>query len=273
MDLIRKLLVTNILLLIIVMGVNAQAETYHIIHIKGTMKLQESGESLNTGDKINADDAIVFGSDEDLAAVISSKQGRKILKPVKSDKKSGDELSYFVKENLLPVRKHTTTRSVRIFSSLDDLKYFFTLNNFLLLAENKFRVNSYIFPLSEEQFFYLRYKHNGEDVNKRLSSEKQDFIIDRAELFKVDDIVINPEDVSDYRLFYYNQTKDTSVQVADLKLLIPELDDLKKELEIVTEVSKSSGLKEGDIKREIDAYLKETYGQYDAHGLSLLLKK
>jgi hypothetical protein len=61
-------------------GFSEAADTYHVIHVNGTIQIRASGKLLEVGDKISSEDEIVFKTPDAAAAVISAEKGRFILR-------------------------------------------------------------------------------------------------------------------------------------------------------------------------------------------------
>jgi len=250
---------------------DAQSEYYHILHIKGSIKLKSTGQELKSRDKINAEEEIIFGSKDDAVAVISNKKGRMLLSPVKSSSTSGGELVYFVKENLLPVKVYTTTRGTGEFNNMPEIMEYFTNDPFLVLAINTFKLSPE-FGMGENSHFSIRYIYKGEEVDKKLKLNQLILILDRDDLFTINSNLVDPANTSDYALYYYDPNMGFSIKICSVTLVVPDLLQLKEELLFLKEVIKQSELPQLNLQAEIRGYLRDTYGNYDDSALKKLLE-
>lgn len=249
---------------------DAQSEYYHILHIKGSIKLKSTGQELKSRDKINAEEEIIFGSKDDAVAVISNKKGRMLLSPVKS-LSTGGELVYFVKENLLPVKVYTTTRGTGEFNNMPEIMEYFTNDPFLVLAINTFKLSPE-FGMGENSYFSIRYNYKDVEIDKKLELDQYTLILDREALFTVDSKLIDPANTSDHALYYYDPNMGFSIKICLVTLVIPNLVQIKEELLFLKEVIKQSELPQLNLQAEIRGYLRDTYGNYDDSALKKLLE-
>ena len=81
-----KNLVSTILSLLLFTGILSAQEKYHILHVKGEIKVKGSNELLKAKDVVTSDQEIVFGSKDAMAAAISSKRGRFLIKIIQKRK-------------------------------------------------------------------------------------------------------------------------------------------------------------------------------------------
>ena len=250
---------------------DAQSEYYHILHIKGSIKLKSTGQELKSRDKIDAEEEIIFGSKNDAAVVISNKKGRMLLSPGKSSATSDGELVYFVKENLLPVKVYTTTRGAGHFNNMPEIMIYFSNEPFLVLDVNTFELSPE-FGMGENSYFSIRYNYRDVEIDKKLELDQYTLILDRQALFTVDSKPVDPANTSDQSLYYYDADMGYSIKICSVTLVVPDLLQLKEELLFLKEVIKKSELPQLNLQAEIRGYLRDTYGNYDDSALKKLLE-
>lgn len=242
------------------------AQEYYVLQVKGHVKISKSDKELKTNDIIKANDKLIFSTDQDAVAVVSSKSGRQILKPIPTQGSS--ELAAIVKNILVPANNRLSTRNGSFNTPLDFQIYF--ADTVLLLSEIKHRVNPETFPLSDTSFFFIRYTFQGQEINKKLFSQSDSLIIKRNTLFSVDSNPIKVTDVSDFKLFHLNGSN--TAFICALKMSIPDLGNLKAETDVLKKVL-SAKLSETAVMAEILIYLQFQYGKTDLSNLKTWYNK
>jgi hypothetical protein len=122
--------------------------------------------------------------------------------------------------------------------------------------------------MNKDHFFFLRYIFKGEDINKKLAFSGDSLIIDRNNLLTVDGKPIPGADNTTIKLFYHKGTE--SVAISEFDLIFPEMNQLKKELNIILDELKEKPVK--DKIREIGSFINEYYGNVDSNNLTTWLK-
>src|ERR1700741_4610766 len=183
---------------------------------------KKNNKNVIQGDLFPENEQILFKTTESKAAVISTAKGRFILAPG-SDKKAD------VKANLLPASSNVSSRSGSIINVVD-LQNMFT-GNFVVLGKMRMHINKDNFPMNESNFFFLRYKYKGEDINKKLANEGEKLIFDKEQILMVDGKPITGPDSPEYKL-YYSDGK-TSQLINSFNLIMPETEGLKQETTIL----------------------------------------
>ena len=243
-----------------------QAQEYYVLQVKGHVKISKSDKELKTNDIIKANDKLIFSTENDAVAVVSSKSGRHILKPTHTQGTS--ELATIVKNILVPANNRLSTRNGGFNTPLDFQIYF--ADTVLLLSEMKHLINPAHFTLSDTSFFFLRYTFQGQEINKKLFSLSDSLIIKRSTLFSVDGKAIEAADVSDFKLFYLNGPN--AAFISSLKISIPDLGTLKTETDVLKKVLSVNHSKEV-VLDEILTYLLFQYGKTDLANLEAWYKK
>ncbi|MFL5753149.1 MAG: hypothetical protein ACJ76F_07075 [Bacteroidia bacterium] len=223
-------------------------DNYKVIKVTGNIIYKKNNKNVSQGDLFPENEQIVFKTPESKAAVISTAKGRFILAPG-SDKKAD------VKANLLPASSNVSSRSGAIINVVD-LQNMFT-GNFVVLGKMKMHINKDNFPMSESNFFYLRYKYKGEDINKKLAFEGEKLIFDKEQILLVDGKPVAGPDAPEYKL-YYTDGKSSQL-INSFNLVMPETEALKAETGILlTAIGDKNYTAKVD---EFIAYLNDFYGK------------
>lgn len=249
-----------LLFLFIVSSLVISNDPIYVIKVSGEIKHLENGALIKPNDKLHMEDKLIFGDDAS-AIIYAIGKGRMILKKnVESDLVSS-EIAYFVKENLLPISRPAATRSPVIFNNVQDVKTYFR-DKYLIWDESSFKLNKDAFPLNQTTFCYIRYTYDNQIVNKRLQHEKNRILIDKKELLRIENNIIDPVLTSEFKLFYYKADEKVSILLSDLKLVFISEEQLMQELNILINVMKLSGKTDSEIIAEVKAHIKSTYGNF-----------
>ncbi|MDH5476625.1 MAG: hypothetical protein OEX22_13085 [Cyclobacteriaceae bacterium] len=240
-----------------------QNEDYYVIRVTGKITNISAGKALEVRDKFNAKDEIKFSSTNDYAVVISSVQGHLVLKPHKAEKKEG-ELTYFVRENLIPMQKHTSTRGqFTEFFKQSDIKHYFESRPFLLLEQNQFWMFNGMFEINDSSYLYMA---TCDDNKAKLSynSKTQLLTINRKKA-----LTLSNTDCPTYKLFYYDAGWQQSFEICTIDFVTLSNDELKEEITLIKEYSSASSDKE--LMADIHSYVRFTYGNFDEEALGQII--
>lgn len=221
-----KKALTILTILTICFSWQLSAQEYQVLHVKGEIIRTESGEALKAGDKVAEDEEIHFKTVDAMAAVLDPGMGRYILKPESKEAGEGD-LIYVLKSTVTPVRGGMSTRAAGINSAFDMQVYF---------AETTFvwpgnvialRISEAVFPMDEENFFFLRYSWQSDQINRKLEFNKNTLLMNKNEVFEVDGKKIDPHGVSDFELYYYQSENEESALITAIDFVLISQEDLQ----------------------------------------------
>ncbi|MBI5218299.1 MAG: hypothetical protein HY958_05155 [Bacteroidia bacterium] len=238
-------------------------DNYTVIKANGKIVIVESNKALVTGVSFNDNNKLDFETSDARAAVMSPGKGRFVL----MQNKSG--IAY-AKANLTPSMSNISSRG-GILSNKIDMENHFS-GKYVILNKIGLKINSNAFPMDEEHFFYIQYEYKGEKINKKLPYKNDTLIIDRAELFTIDGWPIPNPNIPDMDILYMNK-KDggKSIKINSFNPVFPNLEDLKKEIEIILESSKK--LSSEEKIQTVLSYINEMYGKPDKDNVAQWLKK
>ena len=238
---------------------------YYVLNVKGNVRLEKTKTPLRVNDQISGQDALIFGSPNDVVAVISTKTGRMILRPKPSAKSS--ELVSVVSDILNPGTARLSTRGGGV-TNIVELENYFGADTLYVLGTNKVWISPSAFPMNEANFFFVRYTYKGETINKKLNFEKDSLILSASELYKIDNAPINARDVSDATLFY-KQGASASEKSA-FSVSFPNEALVKQAL---LTFKTRSGLKGNKLLDELTPLLRDMYGRTDKNNVSNWARK
>lgn len=264
----KKIILMCVFSIFILQLLSAQ-EFYYILKIQG--EISTDGIILKVRDKIFDTTKITFSSRTDNMLVLHSTKGTLTIKPMQKDEEKS-ELYCYVKENILPVRKPSSTRSPIFFDNTSDFKEYFSLSPFLLLPNNTFYFNPNIFNISSNSFFYIRYTLNGELINKKLKSVDNKFIINKHELFTVDGESVDPLLAKDFKLYYFTKTdtEQNSELLSEIVFSLPDIEEFKGEVNLIKSLLTHKN--EVEVNEEVLNFIYAKYGNYEEKELKSIIQ-
>jgi hypothetical protein len=252
-----KAIIPALLILISVIGPANSQSDYKVIKVNGTILLRARGISLETGTVFSEKEDLLFRSEDATAAVINSQKGRLVLTSKNHDISNA-------KSNFLPPMYNIASRGVSIND--DDPADFFS-GRYVVLDKQSIKIDDKKYPMDNDHFFFFRYTFKGEDINKKLGFSGDSLIIDKITLLTVDGNPIPSADNTKIKLFYRKGTE--SVFISEFDLIFPDMNQLKKETEVILGEIKGKETKEKI--EEVDAYISEFYGKINRENLAVWL--
>ena len=232
----------------------AAVDKYKVIKVDGRIIFEKTREDMKKGDIFLAGMALSFQSPQSRAAVISALSGRFVL----SASEKGQT-------KILPAANNISSRAGALINMIDLQNHF--SGKYLVIGELKLELGKEAFPMDDDNFFYLTYYHNDEQIRKKLSSDGEYLILNKDDIFKIDG---NPIPVEEKEMVLYYRSDGQSKKVSTFTPLFPDKKDLKDEVEIILEefADKDNAAK---IK-EVTAYLNEFYGHPEKDNLAEWMK-
>ena len=233
--------------------VNLTDNEYKVLTVQGRIIFENSGKDMERGDLYVTGTPLNFTTISSRAAIINDINGRYVISSNKG------------KLNVLPAANNVMSRSNAAILNAVDLKNHFS-GRYLVIKRGEVQISSENFPMNENEFFYLTYMHNGEEIAKKLRSEGDFLIIDAEEIFKIDGKSIEIEE-KEMTLFYKS---DKSSKINTFTPVFPDAEILKQEVGILLETYQA----ESNSKKinEITGFLNDFYGKPNKKSLSDWLK-
>jgi len=229
-----------------ILTLKAQGD-YTVIKVYGNIMLKKDNKNLTQGDRFSDKDVLIFQSKESKAAVVHPEKGRLML----------TEASGGGKANFVPAMSNVSTRGVNVTTASDLVNEF--QGSYIFFNQVKLKVNSKSYPLSEQSFFFIRYKYKGEEINKKLAYSSDTVVIDKNELLKVDGKAVEASVIVEMKLYFMNNKKST--YICTFNPVFPDMASLQKEIEIISQTMNNKD--KIFLLDEIEAYLLENYGKFD----------
>jgi hypothetical protein len=230
----------------------SRSQCYTVLSVKGEIILEKTGQPIKEMDEICANDKLAFSSTESKAAVLSTEQGRFIIKM--SGKKRGNDLTAFVKSVLFQGTGNLSSRgTVSLETEFED-EYFVT-------GVNKLQVDPKNYPMDSDKFFFIRYKYKDKEINKKLKFSNDTLIFEKENIYSVDGETIKQNQIESVNLYYYEKDKNTSTKISSFKLIFANEEKLKNELNAYIKLLKNSDKDKSYIEDEVMLYIMDVYGK------------
>ncbi len=225
-------------------------DSYKVIRVNGKIYYVKTNSAMKQGDMYVDGTNINFSTDQSRAAIINKYKGRCVLSPAKKGKAI-----------VLPAANNINSRSGAIINTID-IKNSFS-GNYLVLGKMTVEINEAAFPQNQKNFFYLAYDYKGELIRKKLSYDGNRLILDRNEIFTIDN---KPIPVKKIEMALYYMDDNSGSKLAEFTPVFPDLNELKSEVLIILSESEDKS-KEVKVK-EVTAYLNEFYGKPNKENLN-----
>ncbi|MCG8576335.1 MAG: hypothetical protein MI810_15715 [Flavobacteriales bacterium] len=229
-------------------------DKYKVIKVDGRIVFQKTSVEMKKGDIFLSGTPLRFTTPQSRAAVISSLKGRYVLSAAEKGQ-----------TNILPAANNISSRAGALLNMVD-LRNHFT-GRYLIVGTMELELGKEAFPMGAENFFYLVYNHNDEQIRKKLSYNGDYLILDKEEIYKIDGQAI-PYEEKEMTLFYRKDGQ--SSKVGTFTPVFADTKELKEEVNIILEEYNE---KDTNTKiKEISAYLGEFYGKPQKENLEAWLK-
>jgi hypothetical protein len=242
----------------------SQTEQYYVTFLKGTVVLQRTKQPLKPGDKISAEDKLIFKDKSCKLNCISPGKGRFEISATQGKANEEGELLAVLKSNLLPIANtyHLSTRAF-LFEGYDPKTYFRseeTNNRILLLTDQTIPIVS-SYKKEAGNFFFVQYQLNGKTITRKVEQTEEGLLF-KPELFK--DGNIQTEKV----MLCYQTKESGTARSSVLAEFIPVLSNSLEIKEQIKLISKFSGITNPiTLNEEISSHIFANYGKI---GLEIL---
>ena len=255
--------------LIIPLFAHAQIEQYYVTFLKGIVVLQRTKQPLKPGDKISAEDKLIFKDKTCMLNCISPGKGRFEITASQSKPNNEGELLAVLKSNLLPVANtyHLSTRAL-MFEGYDPKTYFRseeTNNRILLLTDQALPISS-TYKLAAGNFFFVQYQLNGKTITKKVTQTDQGLLF-QPELF------IDGTSQTEKVMLCY-QSKESGVArstvLAEFTPVVSSSTIIKEQINLVSQHAGITDAKK--LNTEIASHIYSNYGKIGLETLASMVQ-
>lgn len=245
----------------------SQAEQYYVTFLKGTVVLQRTKQALKPGDKISAEDKLIFKDKSCKLNCISPGKGRFEISATQGKSNEEGELLAVLKSNLLPVANtyHLSTRAL-LFEGYDPKTYFRseeTNNRILLLTDQAIPIIG-AYKREAGNFFFVQYQLNGKTITKKVEQIEQGLQF-KPELF------MDGNMQTEKAMLCYQSKESGTARSSVLAEFIPALSNTSEIKEQIKLISKFSGITDAKkLNAEIASHIYANYGKIGLEILSNL---
>jgi hypothetical protein len=234
-------------------------DNFKVIKVNGTIVLKAKGVSLETGTVFTDKEDLLFRTDDASAAVINPQKGRVIITSKSHNLAKASS-------NYLPAMYNISTRGA--FEGPEKIQDLFS-GKYVVLDRQGVVIDETLYPMSKENFFFLRYVFKGEEINKKLDYSGDTLIIDKKSLYTIDGQPIPSPDNTRIKLFYLKGKE--SVLLSEFNLIFPDTKQLQEEVRVILDAMKDRSPTQKVT--EVKSYINDQYGKiYQENLLSWLDK-
>lgn len=254
-------------LLILFFPLISFSQCYTVLAVKGEIISEKTGQPIKEMDEICATDKLTFSSQNSKASVFSSEQGTFVIKL--GDKKKKDALTAFVGSVLFSGKEKLSTKNID-FDELDLININFYEkefgNEYFVIRESKILVDSKLYPMDENNFFYVKYLFDGNEIEKKLKFDKDTLLIDK-DIYKTEEFDINPEKIDSVSLYYFDKGKNNHLRLTSFSLAFADDNILKSELSNYITILKKYNLNDYLITEQVINFIYDMYGNVNWHDI------
>ena len=231
-------------------------DCYIIMKIKGTIVLESTGQILQKDDQICGNDNVIFKTPDAAALVHSPSKGRYTLRANKS--RIGElegVITSAVSSALSKKTANLDTKSIDLpVKDEFDVVY-------CIIDEYEFTLEDGEYPVSDENYFMLRFKYKNSLKEIRLNNYSNVVYFNKQTIFSQLETGEGIDLIEDVALYYYsNQNKDNPKLIDAFDLSFPDEKMLANELSNFKVLLVNSGRPEEQIQDDLTVYMYNTYG-------------
>ena len=246
-----KIISLFLFLIFSLLQVSFAQDCYTVIKVKGDVLLEKNRSIISINDEICSGDNLIFSNEDNVVVVHSTAKGRFTLKP---NKRTESELIFMVND-VLKQSGNIFTRDIT-FSLADEFR-----GVYYIIGETRILVDTDDFPMNGDKFFYIRYFYNNDTINAKLRFDGDTLILDKETIFRVNGVMINPDDIKSVLLYYYDSTNKTSELISEFTLRFADEEKLKEELGNYYALLKKTNKSEYEIMNNLYSYFNDVYGR------------
>ncbi len=250
----------------------AQSSTYNVIKVNGEIFNVTQSLQLSQGNSLYAQDELNFKSNS-FAYVISDAQKKYMLRTPNIESADGDIFAN-AELALSPIRSRgqLSTRAAMSETGVKDFKTYLGIDNFNVVGPVlEIRMDSGMYPLSNEDFFVFHYTINNRKVSKKVAFTNQTLRIERDKLLVSQGDTLKSDTIPKLSVYKYQPATESSELITEINLCFIDADELKKELETIVPVVKSQGLPVHEIKAYLLQYVFDIYGNVEESQVNQLI--
>lgn len=264
------------LFLVLVLAISVEAQDLYICKIQGHVNYEKV--ELKVGDKftLKDDTAFEFSSDNDYVILISAEKGRCVISPSQQGLNSGQKkasserhLWLFVKDNLVPCPR---VNSLFSRGSEADIRDYLGNGRWVML-------DSLVIPLSDMYLndvaaFRISFTSGNRSITKDfVPHQSYPFLVIDRETFTVDQNYLDPAQIRDLSLAFYDRQFDMTRKLMDLSIISMNNPEVYAELRaayvgLVDHTNDDASKLTAEMKAQIEQY----YGHIDNFTLGRLLQ-
>jgi hypothetical protein len=256
--------------LILLLSGFAYSQCYTVLSVKGEIVLEKTGKPIGEMDEVCATDKLIFGTADSKAAVLSSEQGRFVIKL--SGKKKTDALTAFVSSVLFSGKGGLSTKAFDL-EELNTFDYWGKEfgEKYFVIGKSKIIIDKNILLSNENNYFFIKYLYDGKEIESKLKFDKDTLFID-SDVYKIEGNIIEQEKIDTVYLYYFDKEKSKRIELASFNLKFANEEKLKSELSNYISILRKAGKDSNFNVQEVIFYLNDIYGNVNENDVTFWLK-
>ena len=173
-----------------------------------------------------------------------------------------DQLAKYSGEKGLEIISTPTLRAAGPINNYLDLVNTFESERLVFIEDTiALNIQAPDFAMNSESYFVLRYDLEGDakPVDKRLPFSGANLQLIKAEIFRVEDDQIDPDQASNFRLYYFEENTNKATLVGEFEFQKLNHDDLEEEVTYLLKAL-SPSVPQKQRQQLVAAYIEEAYG-------------
>jgi hypothetical protein len=241
-----------------------QAETYHIIYVKGEVLIEKDKRLLKIGMKIGSEDRLIFKNKDAKVIVMSNLRGRFVL--MLNNPQQTSELIAIVKEVISPLKTNAAMSTRGAPKIMRDLADYFGNEVFFIVGDTlTFEADRSKFKINDNQYFQIQYKLGDSLVKKKLESANNLVTLNTQDLFKdKQGKFFLPEEVEIY--WFVHKPRAIGSRTRFQPVIISK-DELKAQYAELLKLIENQTLSKEAYTDYILSYFRDVYGKTDENAL------
>ena len=235
----------------------AFATQLRVCHVDG--EVTHNGVLIRVGSELSYTDdlELEFSSANDLVFVVSPEKGRYMISARKSRVVNGT-VRVLVRENFMPCPLLKPTQE-----PTGDIKDLLNDGRLSMLDSIVLPLNAAYTGAHPNQYFLLQYNYDGQKIARKIAVDPASpYLKLSASLFQSSDQYIDPSDIHEMELYWYDPMQNATQKISDLKITSLLSESTVQELRVLVDgVRAYTNDDEAQLLQEVKSHIEAFYGQ------------
>jgi len=235
----------------------AYATQLKVCHVDG--EVYHNGVVIRVGSELSYTDdlELEFSSANDVVFVVSPEKGRYMISARKSRVVNG-MVRVLVRENFMPCPLLKPTEKPD-----GDIKDLLNDGRLSMLDSIVLPLNTAYTDAHPNQYFLLRYNYEGQKIARKIAVDPASpYLKLSASLFQFSDQYVDPSDIQEMELYWYDPIQNATQKISDLKITSLLSESTVQELRVLVDgVRAYTNDDKAQLLQEVKSHIEAFYGQ------------